>query len=48
MATVIAESAATNVMGNPWDFLLELTNHVVNVGHIWEPRNVVLTRPAPA
>lgn len=42
----IAESAATNVMGSPWNSLLWLANHVVKHGGELEPGDVVLTGTA--
>lgn len=42
----IAESAATNVMGSPWNSLFWLANHIVNFGGTLEPGDVVLTGTA--
>jgi 2-keto-4-pentenoate hydratase len=42
----LRESAATNVMGNPWNSLLWLANHVVKLGGSLEPGTVVLTGTA--
>jgi len=42
----IAESAATNVMGSPWNSLLWLANHVVKRGGALEPGYVVVTGTA--
>jgi 2-keto-4-pentenoate hydratase len=42
----IRESAATNVMGSPWNSLLWLANHVVKHGGELEPGDVVLTGTA--
>ncbi len=42
----ISESAATNVMGSPWNSLLWLTNHVVKLGGALNPGDVVITGTA--
>lgn len=42
----VAESAATNVMGSPWNSLLWLANQVVERGDVLEPGHVVLTGTA--
>jgi 2-keto-4-pentenoate hydratase len=42
----IRESAATNVMGSPWNSLLWLVNHVVKHGGVLEPGYVVVTGTA--
>ena len=42
----IAESAATNVMGSPWNSLLWLANHVVKLGGALNPGDVVITGTA--
>jgi len=42
----IAESAATNVMGSPWNSLLWCVNHVVKLGGTLEPGTVVSTGTA--
>ncbi|MHC4728365.1 MAG: fumarylacetoacetate hydrolase family protein, partial [Planctomycetota bacterium] len=42
----IRESAATNVMGSPWNSLLWLVNHVTDRGGVMEPGYVVLTGTA--
>lgn len=42
----IAESAATNVMGSPWNSLLWCVNHVVKLGGTLEPGTVISTGTA--
>ncbi|MHC4172217.1 MAG: 2-keto-4-pentenoate hydratase [Planctomycetota bacterium] len=42
----IRESAATNVMGSPWNSLLWLANHVVKRGGALEPGHVVVSGTA--
>lgn len=42
----VAESAATNVMGSPWNSLLWCANHVVKVGGTLEPGMVISTGTA--
>ncbi|HUV64279.1 MAG TPA: fumarylacetoacetate hydrolase family protein [Sedimentisphaerales bacterium] len=42
----VAESAATNVMGSPWNSLLWCANHVVKLGGTLEPGTVVSTGTA--
>ncbi len=42
----VAESAATNVMGSPWNSLLWCANHVVKLGGTLEPGMVVSTGTA--
>lgn len=42
----ISESAATNVMGSPWNSLLWLANHVVKLGGALKPGDVVITGTA--
>jgi 2-keto-4-pentenoate hydratase len=44
--TTVAESAATNVMGSPWNSLLWLANHVVKLGGALEPGDVVISGTA--
>ncbi len=43
---VIRESAATNIMGSPWNSLLWLANHVVKHGGALEPGDIVLSGTA--
>lgn len=43
---MIVESAATNVMGSPWNSLLWLANHLVRQGEGLNPGDVVLTGTA--
>ena len=43
---LIRESAATNIMGSPWNSLLWLTNHVVKLGGALEPGDVVVSGTA--
>lgn len=42
----VAESAATNVMGSPWNSLLWCANHVIRLGGTLEPGMVVSTGTA--
>ncbi len=42
----VAESAATNVMGSPWNSLLWCVNHVVKLGGTLEPGTVISTGTA--
>jgi len=42
----IAQSAATNVMGSPWNSLLWCANHVVKLGGTLEPGTVISTGTA--
>ncbi len=42
----ITESAATNVMGSPWNSLLWLANHVIKLGGALEPGDVVVSGTA--
>ncbi len=42
----VAESAATNVMGSPWNSLLWCANHVVKLGGALEPGMVISTGTA--
>jgi 2-keto-4-pentenoate hydratase len=42
----VAESAATNVMGSPWNSLLWCVNHVVKLGGVLEPGTVISTGTA--
>jgi 2-keto-4-pentenoate hydratase len=42
----ISESAATNVMGSPWNSLFWLANHVVKLGGALNPGDVVITGTA--
>ena len=44
----ITESAATNVMGSPWNSLLWLANQVVKLGGALEPGDVVVSGTAAA
>jgi len=44
--TTVAESPATNVMGSPWNSLLWLANHVVELGGALEPGDVVISGTA--
>jgi 2-keto-4-pentenoate hydratase len=43
---VIRESPATEVMGSPWNSMLWLANHVVELGGILETGDVILTGTA--
>ena len=43
---IVAESAATNVMGSPWNSLLWCANHVVKLGGVLEPGTVISTGTA--
>ena len=42
----VAQSAATNVMGSPWNSLLWCVNHVVKLGGVLEPGAVISTGTA--
>jgi len=44
--SLIVESAATNVMGSPWNSLLWLANHLVKQGGGLKPGDIVLTGTA--
>ncbi len=43
---IVAESAATNVMGSPWNSLLWCVNHAVKLGGVLEPGTVISTGTA--
>lgn len=43
---MLRQSAATNVMGSPWNSLLWLANHVVELGGALEPGSVVVSGTA--
>ena len=43
---LLRESAATNVMGSPWNSLLWLANHLIKLGGALEPGDVVVSGTA--